>query len=200
MALARRFQQAGMKIVLGDIEQPALDAAVADLGGDVLGVACDVSSPESNDALRDAAVERFGAVHVACLNAGVAPMGSLLDTPLETWRWTFDVNVTGVVNGMRSFGPALVEQGGGHLVFTASAAGLSATPFLGAYSATKHAVVGIAATLREELVGSGVGVSVLCPGVLRSGIFESERNRPADQPDIGHVAPDEVVTIYKGVL
>ena len=200
LAFARRFQRAGMRIVLGDIEQAALDAAATELGGDVLGVPCDVTSPDSNDALRDAALDRFGAVHVVCLNAGVAPMGAMLETPLETWRWTFDVNVLGVVNGMRSFGPVLVEQGDGHLVLTASAAGLSATPFLGAYSASKHAVVGIAATLREELAGTGVGVSVLCPGVLRSGIFESERNRPADKPGVGHVAPDEVVSTYKAVL
>ena len=200
MALARRFRAAGMRIVLGDVEAPALDKAVAELGDDVLGVSCDVTSPESNEVLRDAAIERFGAVHVVCLNAGVAPMGMLLDTPLDAWRWTVDVNLMGVVHGMRTFGPGLVEQGEGHLVFTASAAGLSSTPALGTYSASKHAVVGLAATLRDELAATGVGVSVLCPGVLRSGIFDSERNRPVDLPGVGHVAPEEIVTAYKAYL
>jgi short-subunit dehydrogenase len=112
------------------------------------------------------------------VDRGVAVSGPLLETSLESWRWLLDVNVLGVVHGVRSFGPLLVEQGVGHIVCTASAAGLSSTPSLGAYAATKHAVVGVAATLRDELAASGVGVSVLCPGVIRTRIFESERNRP----------------------
>jgi len=193
LALARRFRKEGMRVVLGDIEDAALTAAVAELDGadDVLGVRCDVASGESVDALRDATVERFGTAHVVCLNAGVAPSGPMLDASLENWRWVMDVNVWGVVHGMRAFGPLLVEQGEGHIVCTGSVAGLATTPGLGPYSVTKHAVVGLASTLREELAPAGVGVSVLCPGVLRTRIFESERNRPGGS-DSGTHAGDWV--------
>jgi NAD(P)-dependent dehydrogenase (short-subunit alcohol dehydrogenase family) len=150
-------------------------------------VTCDVTSPESTDALRDAALARFGAVHVVCLNAGIAPMGHLLDFPLDSWHRVFDVNLFGVVHGMQAFAPVLADQGEGHLVFTASAAGISNAHALGAYSASKHAVVGLACTLREELAPNGVGVSVLCPGVLRTNIFEIEE----------HVAPDDLVEQYR---
>jgi NAD(P)-dependent dehydrogenase (short-subunit alcohol dehydrogenase family) len=199
LAMATRFRAAGMRVVLGDIEQGALDAAVAGLGDDALGVRCDVTSPSDNEALREAAIDRFGAVHVVCLNAGVAPSGPLLDTGIETWRWLLEVNVLGVVHGMRTFGPGLVEQGEGHIVCTASAAGLSSTPSLGAYAASKHAVVGLAATLRDELAPSGVGVSVLCPGVIRTRIFESERNRPADVTGETHTDPG-AVDLFRKVL
>lgn len=182
LAMATRFREAGMKIAIGDIEAGPLEAAVAALGGgdDVLGVVCDVTSPGSNSAFHDAVHGRFGAVHVVCLNAGVAASGSLLDTPLESWRWMIEVNLLGVVNGLAAFGPTLVAQGEGHVVLTASASGLLSAPALGAYGATKHAVVGLAGVLRDELAPSGVGVSVVCPGVVRTRIFESERNRPAE--------------------
>jgi NAD(P)-dependent dehydrogenase (short-subunit alcohol dehydrogenase family) len=183
LAMATRFQAAGMQVALGDIEAGPLDDAVAGLGGDaghVLGVRCDVTSPDSMAAFHEAVVERFGAVHVVCLNAGVATSGPILATPLESWRWLFEVNVLGVVNGIHAFGPGLVAQGEGHVVCTASAAGLINAPTLGAYGASKHAVVGIASVLRDELAPAGVGVSVVCPGVVRTRIFESERNRPDD--------------------
>ena len=196
MAMARRFRRAGMFVVLGDVDQVALDRAADDLGVGVVGAVCDVTSPASMDALRDVALQAFGDVHVVCLNAGVAPVGPLLETDVDTWRWVIDVNVLGVVHGIRSFAPLLVEQGEGHIVFTSSAAGLSTTPAIGAYSATKHAVVGIATTLRDELAPSGVGVSVICPGALRTQIFESERNRPgavSDEPS----GPDGVASLYR---
>lgn len=181
LALATRFRAAGMRVVLADLEEDALDAAVAGLGGpgEVLGVACDVSAATSVEALRRTVIERFGAAHVVCLNAGVAATGPLLATSPESWRWMLGVNVMGVVHGVGAFGPLLVDQGEGHLVCMASAAGLMTMRGLGAYGATKHAVVGLAATLRDELAGTGVGVSLVCPGVVRTGIFRSERNRPA---------------------
>jgi NAD(P)-dependent dehydrogenase (short-subunit alcohol dehydrogenase family) len=178
LAMARRFQAAGMRLALADIEADPLDAAVAELGGDTIGVRCDVASAEDNQRLRDEVLDRFGAAHVVCLNAGVGAAGPLLETSVETWRWTLDVNVFGIVHGIHAFGPVLVEQGEGHVVCTASAAGLVTAPALGAYSASKHAVVGLAAVLREELAPAGVGVSVACPGFVKSRIFESERNRP----------------------
>lgn len=182
LALAHRFRQAGMRIALADVEAGALDAAVDALGGgaDVLGIVCDVTDVADVHRMRDAVLARFGAAHVVCANAGVAPSGPILGTSIESWRWVMDVNVMGVVHTIDAFGATLVGQDDGHFVLTASAAGLSTTPGLGAYSATKHAVVGTAATLRAELAGTGVGVSVLCPGLVRTRIFESERNRPDD--------------------
>jgi NAD(P)-dependent dehydrogenase (short-subunit alcohol dehydrogenase family) len=197
LAMARRFCASGMRVVLGDVEEDALERATTELGGEVFGVVCDVTSPSSMDALRAATVERFGGVHIVCLNAGVAPIGVLLETAIETWRWTFEVNVLGVVHGIRTFGPGLVDQGEGHIVCTASAAGISTTYAMGAYTASKHAVVGIAATLREELRPAGVGVSVLCPGALRTRIFESDRDRPSELAGETYAISDDVVAAYR---
>lgn len=200
LALAHRFRAAGMRVAVADVEADALRAAVDALGGgdDVLGVRCDVTVLDDVHALRDQVVERFGTAHVVCLNAGVAPSGPMVDTSVDTWRWVMDVNVMGVVHGIDAFARGLVDQGDGHLVLTASAAGLSTTPGLGAYSATKHAVVGTAATLRAELDGTGVGVSVLCPGLVRTRIFESERNRP-DPTAESHPDPD-AVALFRGII
>jgi NAD(P)-dependent dehydrogenase (short-subunit alcohol dehydrogenase family) len=185
-ALAHRFAAAGMRIAIGDIEAAAMGATVDELGGDgdrVVGVKCDVRSVEDMERLRDETVQRFGCVHLVCLNAGVAPAGRLLDTSLDVWEWVLDVNLRGVIHGVHVFAPLLAEQGAGHVVCTASAAGLIDTPTVGPYGATKHAVVGIASALRGELGERGVGVSVLCPGLIKTRIFESERNRPQGMPD-----------------
>ena len=180
-AMAERFGSAGAKVVIGDIEPAALDEATAALsaaGADVHGVPLDVTDPASLDRLRNEAVERFGAVHLVCANAGVAPIGMIADTSLSDWRWVVDVNLLGVVLTTTAFLRNLTGQGAGHLVLTASLAGLTTAPGLGPYCATKHAVVAIANTLRAELTGTGVGISVLCPSLVRTRIFESERNRP----------------------
>jgi NAD(P)-dependent dehydrogenase (short-subunit alcohol dehydrogenase family) len=200
-ALATRFASAGMRVAIGDIESDALAKTVADLGGDgdrVLGVLCDVRSVDDNERLRDQAVERFGRIDVVCLNAGVAPHGNVLDTPPEVWDWLFDVNVRAVFLGVHAFSPRLVDQGSGHLVLTASGAGLGDTPGLGPYSATKHAVVGLAAALRHEFAPHGVGVSVLCPGLVNTRIFESERNRPAGMADPSE--RDPLTQLYRDAL
>jgi NAD(P)-dependent dehydrogenase (short-subunit alcohol dehydrogenase family) len=185
LAMARRFARAGMKIVIGDVEQAALSAAVAGLGAEdrVLGLRGDVSSMDDMLALRDLATSRFGGVHVVCLNAGVAPTGTVLDSDLDVWEWVLDVNLRGVVHGAKVFGPVLREQGEGHVLCTASVAGLTDTGTVAAYGVSKHAVVGLAAALRSELATSGVGVSVLCPGAIDTKIFESERNRPVGMRD-----------------
>jgi NAD(P)-dependent dehydrogenase (short-subunit alcohol dehydrogenase family) len=199
LAMARRFQGAGMRVAIADVETDALDAGVDALGGgpDVLGVRADVTVLADVHGLRDAVLERFGAAHVVCANAGVAPSGPIIGTSVDTWRWVMDVNVMGVVHTIDAFGAGLVAQGDGHFVLTASAAGLSTTPGLGAYSATKHAVVGTAATLRTELAGTGVGVSVLCPGLVRTRIFDSERNRPDDAES--HADPT-TAEMLKGII
>jgi NAD(P)-dependent dehydrogenase (short-subunit alcohol dehydrogenase family) len=200
-ALAHRFAKAGMRVVIGDVEAGALDAVVAELGGDgarVLGVPCDVRRLEFVERLCDEATKRFDTVHLVCLNAGVAPAGNILDTPPEVWDWVLDVNLRGVIYGMRVFGPVLVAQGAGHIVCTASAAGMSNTPTMGPYGMTKHAVVGLAAALRGELEPHGVGVSVLCPGLIKTRIFESERNRPDGMKD--HSQSNPMLQQYRALL
>jgi NAD(P)-dependent dehydrogenase (short-subunit alcohol dehydrogenase family) len=186
LALARRFAGEGMKVVVADVEADALEAAVKALGVDfdpdaVLGVPTDVRDPEAVDALRDATFERFGTAHVVCNNAGVAVGGFSWTIPADRWRWIVEVNLLGVVNGIRSFVPRLIEQGEGHVVNTASVAGHVVAPAIGPYTATKHAVVALTETLYLDLqlTGAGaVGVSVLCPEWVRTQIHQSERNRP----------------------
>jgi NAD(P)-dependent dehydrogenase (short-subunit alcohol dehydrogenase family) len=184
-AMAARFLAAGMNVAVADVEEGAIASAVDALGAPdrVLGITHDVRSLDDSQRLRDATLERFGGVHVVCLNAGVAPVGPLLETPAEVWDWVFDVNVRGVVHGARTFAPVLAEQGAGHVVCTASIAGVTDTPTLPPYGVSKHAVVGLAASMRRELDEHGVGVSVLCPGLVRTRIFESERNRPEGMDD-----------------
>jgi NAD(P)-dependent dehydrogenase (short-subunit alcohol dehydrogenase family) len=180
-ALADRFAAEQMRLVLADIDGDSLDRTVQELrasGVDAVGVLTDITDVDDVRALAAAALEEFGAVHLVCNNAGVAPLRPMLDMDVDTWRWLFEVNVMGVVHGVAVFTPLLVDQGVGHIVNTASVAGLIATPGLGGYSATKHAVVGLSESLWHELVGTGVGVSVVCPSVVRTQIFDSERARP----------------------
>ena len=182
-ALVDRLGADGMRVVLADIEEEALDAAAADAaaaGIEAVAVPTDVSSASSVEELAERAVQQFGSVHVVCNNAGVAPTGPVLESTPADWAWVVGVNLMGVVHGVLAFGPALVSQGEGHIVNTASGAGLMPTPSLGPYCATKHAVVGLSETLYHELAGTGVGVSVVCPGFVKTKIFHSERNRPED--------------------
>mgnify|MGYP000912733102 CR=1 FL=1 len=195
LAMARAFAAEGMKLVLADIEADVLDKASSELpeGTEVETVLCDVSDPEQVDALRDAAVDRFGAVHVVCNNAGVSTGGPVWAHSASDWEWVLGVNLYGVVNGVRSFTPLLIEQGEGHIVNTASMAGLSSPPFMGVYNVSKHAVVALSETLFGDLAlfgAQGVGVSVLCPGWVRTRIHEASRNRPdaVEAPEAGEAA------------
>jgi NAD(P)-dependent dehydrogenase (short-subunit alcohol dehydrogenase family) len=188
-AVAEKAAAEGMKVVIGDIEEGALKEAERDLaagGADVLAVVADVSDAASVRELRDRALDRFGAVHLVHNNAGVGTGGPIWEVPEADWRWILGVNLWGVVHGIRTFVPLLIEQGEGHVVNTASIAGLTTAPFLGPYNATKQAVVAISETLYKdlEIAGvAGVGVSVLCPGFVQTRIAESDRNRPAWAPD-----------------
>jgi NAD(P)-dependent dehydrogenase (short-subunit alcohol dehydrogenase family) len=183
-ALARALASEGARVVIGDVEKPALDAAVGVLkesGAEVEGVPTDVTDPAQMQALADAAVARFGGVHVFCNNAGVGGGGLSWETPLSTWEWVIGVNLWGVVHGVRTFVPLLMQQPEAHIVNTASVAGLVAAPFMGPYNASKHAVVAISETLHHELAMTAphVKVSVLCPGWVNTNIATSARNRPA---------------------
>ena len=182
-AFAERFARAGMNAVLADVEEPRLDDAVAAIratGAQAIGVPTDVTDGAAVDRLRDAAIDAFGRVHVLCNNAGVAGgRASGGEWVLENeWRWVLEVNLWGVIHGHRAFLPHLVEGGEGHIVNTASMAGLF--PGHSAYSASKWAVVGITQGLFNtmRMRGTGVGVSCLCPGWVDTEVDRSERNRP----------------------
>ena len=181
LAMTRRFLDEGMRVVMADVEEPKLVDVASKLeanGADVFAVLTDVTDPAQVQALADQTVSHYGAVHLVCNNAGVAPGGPMLSTTPKDWQWTVGVNVLGVAYGVTTFGPMLVAQGEGHIVNTASEAGLVTTSMLGMYCATKHAVVGLSESLYRELESSPVGVSVLCPNLVRTSIFLSERNRP----------------------
>jgi len=183
-ALADAFGAAGMKVALADVEPGPLEQAVDELiasGIDAAGWECDVSDDAQVQAFATATFDRFGTAHVICNNAGVGgAAGNTWDVPLAGWEWTIGVNLMGVVHGIRAFVPRLVEQGDGHVVNTASLAGLKAAPFMAAYNATKHAVVAISESLAHEcaMTAPGVGVSVLCPAFIRTRIAESGRTWP----------------------
>jgi NAD(P)-dependent dehydrogenase (short-subunit alcohol dehydrogenase family) len=179
-AMAARFASEGMHVVIADIEQGPLDATASELG--VLGIRTDVSKPESVEQLATTVIERFGAVHLLCNNAGVGGGGAIASLSLDDWRWVIDVNLWGVVHGLHFFLPHLLANpDGAHIVNTASMAGLTTWPGIGPYNATKYAVVAISETLAIELHDTSVGVSVLCPGLVNTNIFTSQRNRPDSQ-------------------
>lgn len=184
LAMARRFGAAGMHLMLADIDEAALGDAAASLRGegrDVSTFVCDVSDPAAVDALAADTNEAYGAVHLVCNNAGVGTGGAMADVPLAEWEWVLGVNLWGVVYGVRSFLPLLREAGEGHIVNTASVAGLFSAPYMGPYNVSKFGVVTLSETLFHELRLSGepIGVSVLCPAWVRTRIHESARNRPA---------------------
>jgi NAD(P)-dependent dehydrogenase (short-subunit alcohol dehydrogenase family) len=192
-ALAERFAADGMKVVVADIEAAALTEAAEKLragGADVLDVVTDVSDEGQVLDLATTTYSHFGTAHLICNNAGVTgAAGPTWEIAQAGWDWTFAVNFWGVVHGIRAFVPRLVEQGEGHVVNTASVAGLKALPFTSPYTATKHAVVGVSEALALELAmsGSPVKVSVLCPGFIRTRLLESVRNWPAElgeAPDV----------------
>ena len=205
-AMAARFLAEGMSVVIADIEKSALDAAAEELtgdGGEVLPVVTDVTDLASVEALAEAAVRRFGSYHVVCNNAGVGGhFGLSWELPVEEWRWILDVNVWGVIHGIRTFVPALVAQKEGHVVNTASLAGWQGPPAMAAYSASKHAVLAISESLRSELElsGTGVGVSALCPGMVNSGIMSSERNWPARLGEMPEVHSTPLTSAIENVL
>ena len=190
LAMADRFAREGMHVVLADVDDGGLAAAdelVRSYGVDTLVVPTDVSVETSVQALAAATMDRFEAVHVVCNNAGVATQADPWFGPLSAWEWVLGVNLWGVIHGVRAFLPYLVAGGDGHIVNTASIAGLM--PGIGAhYDASKHAVVAITEDLYTTLqqVGVPVGVSVLCPGWVRTGIMDSDRNWP---DHLGEVPP-----------
>jgi NAD(P)-dependent dehydrogenase (short-subunit alcohol dehydrogenase family) len=190
-AMGERFAQEGMRVVLADVQPAVLEATVAELrdrGLEVTGVACDVARWEDVEALRDAAIETHGRVHVLCNNAGigVGAEGRLWEHELNDWRWGIGVNLYGVIHGINAFVPGMIDHGEpGHVVNTSSPNG-GVTPLMDTpeYSVTKGAVVTLTEVLAAQLedVGSAIGASLLFPGphMLRTGLFDAWRTRPAE--------------------
>jgi NAD(P)-dependent dehydrogenase (short-subunit alcohol dehydrogenase family) len=192
LAMAEEFARRGLHVVLGDIDDGDLAAAEAlltDLGAPVAAAHVDVTDPQQVDQLAELTLERFGRVDVVCNNAGtVGKNMPLWEFELVEWEWILSVDLWGVIHGIRSFVPHLVEQGHGHVVNTASMAALTTVPLNGPYNAAKHAVLSISETLSADLQqrAPGVGVTVLCPGpTLTRMMVEGGRSRPA------HLMPKE---------
>lgn len=207
-ALSEALAEAGMSVVLADVEEPALAAAVAGItvtGARAVGVPTDVTDAKAVDALAAAALSHFGAVHVICNNAGVSGRVARTWTAApEDWQWVWDVNVGGVLNGIRSFVPILLEQEEGHVVNTGSAACFEALPGMGAYGASKHALLGISEALRRELhvaAPGKVGVSVIMPGgIVKTRIMSSERNWPSRLGEVPAADADPLPSLVRAAF
>ena len=187
LAMTKRFLADGMNVVIGDIEQPVMAVVAQELADDadrIEMVTCDVRDLAQVEALRDAALARFGAVHVLCNNAGVGG-GPAIGSTAKMWQWVIDVDITGVTNGLVAFLDLFLAQDEGHVVNTASLAGLGGVPGMGPYCAAKFAVVGLSESLYYELAmrRSQVHVSVLCPGFVKTQIAESGRSMPDEVRD-----------------
>ena len=194
LALAKAFAEAGMNVMLADIEAGALEGAVktlAEFGPRVCSVQCDVTDANSVERAAQATEQAFGRVHVVCNNAGVAAGGGIDLISVDSWRWVIDVNLMGVVYGIRSFLPRIRAHGeGGHIVNTASMAGMiSGGMGFSPYSASKFAVVAMSEGLFQQLKPHGIGVSVLCPEFVRTKIGESGRNRPSRYGEVPPLDP-----------
>jgi NAD(P)-dependent dehydrogenase (short-subunit alcohol dehydrogenase family) len=195
LALAERFAKSGLNIVLADVQEDALAQAATRVeanGVETLAVRCDVSKEAQVAELVQSTLDRFGAVHLLCNNAGVAARSDPWFGPLSSWEWVMGVNFWGVVHGCRAFLPHLV--GGGHIVNTASVAGLM--PGFGpSYDASKHSVVAISENLYHTLQTAGlpIGVSVLCPGWVRTSILDADRNWPTELGALPDKGPETTV-------
>ena len=185
MALA--FAAEGMDLALADVDEVNLSSVQDEIlakGVRAITLKVDVSNAQQLEIFRDQTLTRLGGVHVVCNNAGVSPLGAVWENTPADWQWILGVNLWGVIHGVRAFAPHLIKQDEGHIVNTASVAGLISPPGSGAYNVTKHGVVALSESLYHDLRerNSKVGVSVLCPAYVPTGIVDSERNRPKDLP------------------
>jgi NAD(P)-dependent dehydrogenase (short-subunit alcohol dehydrogenase family) len=182
-AMALAFAREGMHVAFADVDEAGAQAAAKEaraLGVEAFGMRVDVSSASELERFAARAMSELGGAHVVCNNAGVSPLGAVWESTLADWQWILGVNVWGVIHGVRAFMPRLLAQNEGHVVNTASVAGLISPPGMGAYNVTKHAVVALSESLYHDLAerNAGVGVSVLCPAYVPTGIADSERSRP----------------------
>lgn len=215
-ALAEAFARERAKVVVADIDARAAEEVAGGIrarGGEAIPVATDVTDLTAVQALADRAFSTWGAVHVLCNNAGVALWGGLETATHRDWQWAIGVNLWGVIHGIEAFVPRMIAgKQGGHVVNTASMAGLIASQGLGVYNTTKYAVVGLSETLQKDLRPYGIGVSVICPLGVATQIRTSDRNRPAhlrnDAPSPGAgidlmgrmLEPDQVARMTLGAI
>jgi NAD(P)-dependent dehydrogenase (short-subunit alcohol dehydrogenase family) len=201
---ARLLAQQGARLVLADIEQPALEAIRDELvaqGAEVLCQRTDVAKAADVEALAAATLQRFETVHLLFNNAGVASGGLIWENTLQDWEWVIGVNLWGVIHGVRVFVPIMLQkmnadpEYSGHIVNTSSVAGLLSPSNMGVYNVTKHGVVTISGTLYRDLrlIGARIGVSVLCPPFVPTGITQSHRNRPAELLSAGPATPSQLM-------
>lgn len=205
LGLARRFARAGMKIALVDIEAGPLEEAAKELesaGASVMTARVNVAKTDQMDALAKSVLDRFGGVHLVCNNAGVGGGGPMWDLSAADWEFVMGPNLWGVIHGIRVFTQTLIDQNEGHIVNTASMAGLINAPGLGPYNVTKAGVVALSETLYFDLadVAPGVGVSVLCPGFVSTQIWDSERNRPDELQNPEPRATPEQVDLIREAM
>ena len=200
---ANTAAQLGMKLVLADVQAKALEHATEELldgGAEVLSMVCDVSKASHVQELADSAMARFGAVHLVFNNAGVGSGGLIWENSEQDWEWVLGVNLWGVIHGVRVFTRAMLECAArdsgyeGHIVNTASMAGLLTPPAMGVYNVSKHAVVALTETLEHDLalVGAPIKASVLCPYFVPTGIAQSHRNRPEELESDERVTPSQL--------
>jgi len=212
-ALAFRFGKEGNDIIIGDVEEAALDIAISELRSEGIlatGIVVDVSDLDSVRSFRDQIFSEFSPPYILCLNAGVGAGGSISESDVLDWEWVLGVNLWGVIYGLNTFLPFMEDNNSGHIIITSSIAGHLSYPNMGVYNASKHAVLSIAETLCYELQekSSEVGVSVLCPGLVKTNILDSERNRPEiltsndslDEPDDQGTRKEAVREIYNLAL
>ena len=203
-AMALAFAGEGMHAALADVDEPGLQSTLNEVqsrGVRAFAMRVDVSRYQDVESFCSKAIAQFGATHVVCNNAGVSPLGAVWENTLADWQWILGVNLWGVIHGVRAFVPRLLAQGEGHVVNTASVAGLISPPGMGAYNVTKHAVVALSESLHHDLRlrGSPVGVSVLCPAYVPTGIADSERNRPRELLNPGKSPSKEEAMLKKAV-
>ncbi len=180
-AMALAFSREGMRVALADVDEKGLQETMA-LGVDGFTMRVDVSKGPEVQKFSDETEKKLGPAWLVCNNAGVSPLGAVWENTVADWQWILGVNLWGVIHGVRAFVPRLIERNAGHIVNTASVAGLISPPGSSAYNVTKHAVVALSESLHHDLRerGSAVGVSVLCPAYVPTGIVNSERNRPGE--------------------
>ena len=202
-AMAQAFLNEGMNVAIADVDAQALATAKAALSGSnarVMAVQLDVTNRAQYEEVARRVEAELGNIHVLCNNAGVYRGGALDSVTYEDWDWVMGVNVGGVINGLQTWLARMERHGeGGHVVNTASMAGVTTSPGLGVYNASKFAVVGLSETLRKDLEPRGIGVSVLCPGMVRTRILESERTRPA-QFDVKEQSAEAAATAHSGLM
>jgi NAD(P)-dependent dehydrogenase (short-subunit alcohol dehydrogenase family) len=200
LGMARAFVGAGMRVAIADIREDHLEQATGELGGDVLAVHLDITDRDAFARAADETERALGNVHVLCNNAGINLFNDIADATYEDWDWVLGVNLGGVVNGVVTFVPRIKAHGeGGHVVNTASMAAFIAGPGAGIYTTAKFAVHGLSDALRWSLLPHGIGVSMVCPGLVKSKIYESDKIRPAELSTNVTPADEEFMRILPGL-